>query len=100
MTIKLTSCLTFKFVSRMESSVTFTHEGLQRVFDTSVRLKRYSSYLENAVPILGSGGKLSLKGPFKTLVERTHEFNEQMQVCEAIRQRIHSHSMPRDVRVL
>lgn len=95
MTIKLTSCLTFKFVSRMESSVTFTHEGLKRVFNTSVRLKRYSSYLENAVPILGSGGKLSLNGPFKTLVERTHEFNEQMQVRESVRQYVYSHSMRR-----
>lgn len=79
-TIQLTPCLTFKYQSRRDMSVTYTHEGIQKVFDVSIRLRRYDNYLEHAVPLLGTGGKLALSGPFKTLVERTHDFNEQMQV--------------------
>ena len=78
--IKLNPYLTFRYENRRAMSVIFGHEGVASSFDVSVKLRRYDSYLAHSHPILGSGGKLSVDCPFKTLVERAKEFSDQMQV--------------------
>jgi len=78
--IQLNPSLSFHFQSRMKMSVTFAHHGYSRVFDVSIRLKRYDSYTDRAKPILGSGGKLQVQVMSPSLVERAKIFNDTMQV--------------------
>jgi hypothetical protein len=64
--------------------VRFVHEGVCRDFDVGVKLRRYDSYLDHSVQVMGGHGKLALKCPFKSLVQRSQEFVELMKVCVCV----------------
>lgn len=78
--IHMTKSLTLTFVDKFTISVRFNHEGMNRVFDLGMKLRRMTSYLETSDRVRSGPnvGKLEPRFDHTNLVERQAAFNQQM----------------------